>query len=215
MATHPTAPPLRHALGLPAGSIRALLALGVLGYMWLLALGKDRNGDPILAMPQASLAFVYMQFLMVLILAHFFSAHGSSIGQQVSRRSPLGLPRGTMRVILLAGYLGLAVWSFQQRASFKLPDTAPVFLMLLVLVTAYMIGYITNGAMRFLSGGRLPAWFQDVQAWFALMGLLLLGVVLLVRLVINREVAPENQLTLENTEMILAGVVGLYFGARS
>ena len=36
MSTVP-APFPRHALGWPAGSIRAILAFGVLGYLWILA----------------------------------------------------------------------------------------------------------------------------------------------------------------------------------
>src|SRR5258707_13249355 len=95
----------RHALGLPAGSVRALLAFGVLGYLWVLALAPTREGKSLLTENlQASQAFIYLQFLMVLILAHFFTAHGRSIGHQVSRRSPLGLPRGSVRILLLGGY---------------------------------------------------------------------------------------------------------------
>src|SRR5436305_1100164 len=97
-----TAPPPRHAFALPAASIRALLALGVLGYLWLLVVRKDG-----LANKEASLAFIYLQALMLLILAHFFTAHNSTIGSRVSGgRSPLGLPSGSIRILLVAGYLG-------------------------------------------------------------------------------------------------------------
>src|SRR5437870_2858126 len=97
---HPAPAPQRHALGLPAGSIRALLALAVLGCLWLVAYRSVEQG-PDTKLP---LEFVYLQFLMVLILAHYFSAHGNTIGSTVSRKSPLGLPRGTVRLILLVGY---------------------------------------------------------------------------------------------------------------
>src|SRR5689334_7415369 len=72
----PGLPPPRHALGLPAGSIRALLALGVLALLWLLALRplQDAPGAPYeIKLPTA---FMDLQILMVLILAHFFAAHG-------------------------------------------------------------------------------------------------------------------------------------------
>ncbi|MBY0232251.1 MAG: hypothetical protein K2W96_23475 [Gemmataceae bacterium] len=210
----PAAPPRRHALGLPAGSIRALLALGVLGYMWLLALGKDADGKPLLLQSQASVAFIYLQFLMILILAHFFSAHGHSIAAEQGRRSPLGLPKGSVRLILLAGYLGLAYFTYQANLGFAMPDTGPILLLILILVSGYFLGYVVSGAMRTVTGPNLPAWFLDVQAWFALVGMLLMGVIVLAR-VINMKLGVEQQIPLELVEAILAGVVGFYFGARS
>jgi hypothetical protein len=44
---------------------------------------------------------------------------------------------------------------------------------------------------------------------------MLLDVVVIVRLVINRSLPTEQQLDLDATEAILAGIVGFYFGARS
>jgi hypothetical protein len=214
MSTTPsgaTAPPTRHALNLPAGSVRALLALGVLGYLWVLAL----TGDLTKKTKDISLAFIYLQFLMILILAHFFAAHGHSIGSQVSKRSPLGFPRGSIRFILLVGYLGLAYFLYHAQPTFETPDSSLVLLMLLVLVSAFFIGHVITGIVRFLSRGYLPAWFQDVQAWVALLALFLLGFVVIVRLVINTSLPLEEVLTLEKTEAVLAGLVGFYFGARS
>jgi hypothetical protein len=211
MSAQPVSPPPRHALGLPAGSIRALLALGVLGYLWLLVLFPAKEE---LAQQQASQAFIYLQFLMVLIIAHFFTAHGHTIGGPQGR-SPLGLPRGSVRLLLLAGYLGLAYYMYSTRPSFELPKTGPVIMLLTVLLTAFFLGHVITLVVRTICFGRLPAWFQDVQAWFALLGLLLLGVVVIVRMVINKSLPTEQQLDLDTTEAILAGVVGFYFGARS
>jgi hypothetical protein len=210
-----TATPQRHALGWPAGSIRALLALGILAYLWILALVRDRDGKPLLHEPHASQAFVYLQFLMVLILAHFFVAHGKTIGAHLSPRSPLGLPRGSMRIILLAGYLGLAYFLYATSLEFEMPETGPVILQLAVLLSAFILGHWITAVILWLGRGVLPAWFQDVQAWFALLGLLLLGIVVIVRLVINTSLPFEKQLNLGTTETVLAGIVGFYFGARS
>jgi hypothetical protein len=215
MSTAVPAPPPRHALGLPAGSIRALLALGILGYLWILALTPGEEGKPLWATQRASLAFIYLQFLMVLIIAHFFTAHGRSIGPQVSTRSPLGLPRGSVRFILLGGYLGLAYYLYTHQTKFDLPDTAPVVLMLGILLTAFFFGHLITGLMRWLGRGTLPYWFQDIQAWFALIGMLLMGVIVIVRLAINTSLPGNLQIDLNLTESILAGVVGFYFGARS
>jgi hypothetical protein len=207
----------RHALGLPAGSIRALLAFGILGYLWLLGwllerLPPQENKEQY---RQASLTFIYLQFLMVLILAHFFTAHGHTIGSQVSERSPLGLPRGSVRFLLLAGYLGLVAWLYHSQTKFEIPETGPVVVLLLVLVGAFFLGHVLTAVVRTLSRGILPAWFQDIQAWLAILALLLLGIVLLIRLVINTSVPLERQIGLGPMEATLAGLVGFYFGARS
>lgn len=214
MSTVPATPKPRHALGLPAGSIRALLAFGVLGYLWLLVLRPTEGGGSPLANQQASLAFIYLQFLMVLIIGHFFTAHGKTIGHHISEGSPLGLPSGCVRFLLLAGYLGQAVYLYYTRPKFELPETASVILLVLVLVSAYMVGYVITGAMNTVYS-VLPPWFLDLQAWVALCALLLLGVILLIRLVINTAVSPDNQIRLDVVEAVLAGLVGLYFGARS
>ena len=204
----------RHALGLPAGSIRAILALGVLGYLWVLVLSHSKDGVSVLADPRASQAFIYMQVLMVLILAHFYTAHGKTIGSAVSDRSPLGLPRGSVRVILLSAYLGLAFYMYQHHTSFSIPETGPVFLSLAILISSFVLGHFITWVVRGVTGG-MPAWFQDIQAWFALIALLTLGIIVIIRLVINYSLPYEKQIDPEIVEMILAGFVGFYFGARS
>ena len=204
----------RHALGLPAGSIRAILALGVVGYLWVLVLGHGKDGASLLSDPRASQAFIYMQVLMVLILAHFYTAHGKTIGSAVSDRSPLGMPRGTVRIFLLAAYMGLAFYMYRHHTSFTIPETGPVFLDLAILVSSFVMGHFITGLVVGIAGG-MPAWFQDIQAWFALIALLILGIIVLIRLVINTNVGYEKQIDPEIVEMILAGFVGFYFGARS
>src|SRR5262249_5601087 len=109
-----TAPPFpRHALGPPARRIPALLAFRVPRHLWVVVLRPGKDPGPL--DKEASLAFIYLQFLMVLILGHFFTAHGRNIGSRVSQRSPLGLPTGSVRLLLLAGYLGMAyyLWKTQ------------------------------------------------------------------------------------------------------
>ncbi|MFO0877252.1 MAG: hypothetical protein U0840_07740 [Gemmataceae bacterium] len=207
MSTAPGAFP-RHALGLPAGSVRALLAFGILGYLWVLALSPGND-------PRISQAFIYLQMLMVLILAHFFAAHGKNIGGHISGQSPLGMPRGSVRFLLLGGYIGLAYFMFVNKRDFEVPQTAPVLLMLAILLTSFLIGHWLTHFVFYMSRGQLPAWFQDVQAWFALIGMLILGIIVIFRLVINISLPLESQVNLDGLEMALAGIVGFYFGARS
>jgi hypothetical protein len=208
------APPLRHALGLPAGSVRALLALSVLGLLWLLALQPvPGHGEP-LSQIKLPTVFMNLQILMVLILAHYFAAHGHSIRSRPEHRSPLGLPRGSVRFLLLAGYLGLAVYLYHREPKFEYPSTSAIIL-LLVLISGFFLGHLLTAAVRMVSGGVLPFWFQDIEAWAALLAMLCMGVLFIVLLFINPSLSLEQRLDLPMTEAILASLVGFYFGARS
>src|SRR5262245_46214883 len=100
MSTYPA--PRRHALGMPAGSVRALLGLTVLGMMWILALTAPNKVLPI--------AFLYLSFLKLVILTHYFAAHSHTMGKRVSTRHALGLPRGSVRLLLLGGFLALLAY---------------------------------------------------------------------------------------------------------
>ena len=204
MSTMP-APLPRHALGLPAGSIRAVLGLGVLGLLWGLAL-KFPHKLP--------LSFIYLLFLMLLILAHYFAAHGKSVGH-VTERSALGLPRGSIRFLLMGGFLGLAYYLYHTGSVFESPPSGDFIFLVALLLSGFFVGYVLTSLMTFLGGGRLPAWFQDVQAWFALIGLLgLLGLVM-VYVIINPSLADNAPLKVDQLEAFLAAIVGFYFGARS
>lgn len=209
----PPPPPTRHALGWPAGSIRALLGLGVLAYMWFLALSTGPDGKRLLVNPEASLAFVSLICLSIMIMTHYFTVHRV---REQGGLSALGLPRGSVRFLLLVGYVGLGYYMWQHPDaidSFQMPDPKLALRLGLVLVAGFFLGYVITGAMRWLYPQQLPPWFLDVQAWFALLGLILLGVLMLGRL-INLGL-PKTQIDFLLVEAILAGIVGFYFGARS
>ncbi len=210
-----TTKPIRHALGLPAGSVRALLALGVLAYLWILVLRPPTAEAEPEIKERAALTFVYMQVLMMLLLAHFFTAHGRSIGSTVSKRSPLGFPSGSIRFLLLAGYLGLAYFMYVNKPPFQVPETGPLMLMMTVLLTCFLVGHFLTKIITWLAGGTIPAWTQDVQAWISLIGLVLLGILIIFRMVINVSLPLEKQIDLDVLESVLAGIIGFYFGARS
>ena len=73
--TVPTPTPRRFALGLPAGSVRALLALAVLGLLWAVALTHPHGETVSDADKHLPTILIALQILMVLILVHFFTAH--------------------------------------------------------------------------------------------------------------------------------------------
>jgi hypothetical protein len=199
----------RHALGLPAGSIRALLAILVLVVLWLLALYAHTADGRI------PLDFIYLQYVMILILAHFFASHGNTIGKHVSQRSPLGLPSGSIRFLLLAGYIGLIVWLFYNKREFEASPEGTVLLPL-VLVSGFIIGFVvTKLVLAGSPGGQLPFWFQDVQAWFALLAVIGLVIITIIHLFVLPNIDESLRFRTTTLETVVAAVVGFYFGARS
>jgi len=206
----------RHALGLPAGSVRAILAFMVLAVLWLLALFANRAAGETYALTgDVPVAYVYLQYVMILILAHFFAAHGSTIGRHISHKSPLGLPSGSVRFLLLAGYIGLVVWLFTNHRQFEEPPKGP-FALPLVLLSAFFVGFLVTRLVKAGSrGGQIPFWFQDVQAWFALLAVIGLVIITLIYLFIFPSIEERLQWSMTGIETVVAGIVGFYFGARS
>jgi hypothetical protein len=203
----------RHSLGLPAGSVRAILALSVLGLLWALVLTlKPEEKLPPL--------FLYLELLMVLILAHFFAAHGSSISQVATQHHPLFLPRGSIRFLLTAGLAGLVVWYGVH------PEIRPglgefPFYLPLVLLGGFLGGFLLTWLVRAMNSGRLPFWFQDIEAWLALLCMVGLGIGFAVNIFILPSLEPESTFRTRIPEIalvadpVLAAVISFYFGSRS
>jgi hypothetical protein len=207
----------RHAFGLPAGSIRALIAFTILGLVWAL-MAMERE------IP------LYLQYLMFLILGHYFAAHHRTIKPVDEREwSPLFMPRGMIRMLIFLGFAGAlgAMYFFHHRdapAEFveelKMKDERTQNLyMPFVLVLGFFIGLVVARFGRLIGGkGGQPGWYQDIQAWFALMALLALVVVVVIELIINpaREAEAKPLITLPaHLNQAMAAFVGFYFGARS
>ena len=213
----PRPAPRRHAWGLPAGSVRALLALAVLGLLWVIALFHPHGETTSEADKHLPMILISLQILMVLILAHYFTAHGKTIGRHISTASPLGLPGGSVRFVLAIGYLGLCAFLFYNHADFELPEKTSLWSLLLelvVVVVSYFIGMLISRFVLLFWDDPPPAPYLDIEAWVAMLALLGLGIVVLIHM-INRSVSPEHQINLDVAQAVLSGLIGLYFGARS
>jgi hypothetical protein len=215
------AAPRRHAWGLPAGSIRALLALAVLGLLWAVALIHTPGEKVADADKHLPMIMISLQILMVLILVHFFTAHGKTIGRHISTASPLGLPGGWVRFILAAGWIGLGVFLFYNHADFELPEKTSLWSLLLLLVVVlicYFAGMILSAGVRMMWGDPPPGPYQDLEAWVAMIALVILGIIVLMHL-IRGSLSAENKDSLAGTldvaQAVVSGLIGLYFGARS
>jgi hypothetical protein len=151
-------------------------------------------------------------------LGHFFAAHGNTIaGSGSEQASPLHLPRGFVRILLVVGLSATINWKLyndlegfkeQLRRSVDVVKDQP-FIPVIIL-SAFFIGVV----VRWLVGrDNPPAWFQDVEAWFALIAVTMLTVDIIIKLIINPSL--DQPINLPEWEGFLAGIIAFYFGERS
>ncbi len=160
---------------------------------------------------------------MFLALGHFFAAHGKSIaGAGSPEPSPLHLPRGIIRTLLMLGFVGVFAWryykdqDFQHFRDLNKPDVEQAYLPF-VLVGAFFLGILVNRMVRIGRGnaGTQPYWFQDILAWISLLAMVGLAAEVVMLVIINPTLPAERQINLPNWQMILAGIISFYFGVRS
>jgi hypothetical protein len=206
---------MRQPLGLPAGSVRALLALMVFGIVWALLLLPELRPDlkPV-RIP------LYLYYLMFLILGNYFAVRSHRHPGMPAEAPPLHLPRGMLRFLFLAGFVAVLGWGFYHDPNFADHLTPPVGdqpLLVVIVLGAFFLGIIVGrvGSALFSGANGVSPWFQDLFAWVSLLAVIGLAVEVLIRLVINPTVSRERQLNLPHWESFLAGIVAFYYGARS
>src|SRR5262249_14179316 len=173
----------RNPLGLPPGSGRGLLAAIVFGLLAALILSGEQARVPTL--------YNYLWYLLLLIIAHYFAAHGNSIRSHPDERSPLGLPRGFFRFVFLAGFVGLIVWLYYRHKSFDLEIESSAANPL-VLLAGFFAGVCVSRLVRWTTGEQGPPyWFQDIQAWVALIAVVILVVQVMVLVFIRPSLSPD------------------------
>jgi hypothetical protein len=183
-----------NALGLPAGSVRALLALIIFGGIWFwIWRSPDREVPP------------FLRDLMFIIMGHYFAARRA---KNVDGPSPLYLPKGSIRLMLFAGFAVVAL-AVLNRDGFRVNEAWVT----LTLVGGFMLGVATNAL---LGRRRLPRVVEDVRAIVSLAA----GVALIV-LIFDLWRPPaewtqfQRYLVKYKVEDVLAAVVGFYFGSKS
>jgi hypothetical protein len=202
----PLPPVYRHPLGLPAGSIRAILTLMIMVPIWLILLLPE---DWQVRVPPA----LYALLSMVL---HFFASHGHSIGPPgADQPSPWNLPRGFFRVLLLAGTALVVGWQYANHPDLLFQRLTPTETQLaqwpyivLALLGGFGVGWLLGRGPW-----RRAAWFQDVLAWVSLLAMIGLVVEVILLVLVNPRLREE--LDIEPWERVLTAVVAGYFGARS
>lgn len=200
----PAAYPTRHPLGLPAGSVRALLALMITGlFAVLVALPANRTVE----LP------LFLYFLLTLLMV-FVASHGSSIGVPGDAH-PFGMPRGTFRFLVLAMIVAALAWTGYADRELLLRRVTPTPEQLKqwpTLCIALFGGFFVGRLLRW-GPWRQTVMFQDIFATLSLLCMLgLLAETLLLLFVIPS--LPQG-LDLRMIETALTAMVSLYFGARS
>jgi len=207
-----SAPPMprgnRHPLGLPPGSVRALLILMVMGTIWVLLL-----------MPRVVHVPLYLWYLLFLCTGTYFAGRSQT---RDKGPAPLYLPRGTIRILIVVGFFGIIGYAiFKDPSGFaNTPmltdaDKKETLVLPTVMIGAFLLGVIVNAASWKLLGGDegMPPWYQDVQAWVSVLAVLGLGAQVILELVIFPSL--ENKPNLPQLQIVLSSVIAFYFGVRT
>lgn len=186
-----------HALGLPAGSVRALLALAVVGTVCGLLLR-----DPSRALPE------HLESLLFVVLGHYFAARGAATSDASAGPPPLWLPRGSVRLLLVAALTTVGVMIVRQGGAASARGAVT-----LVLVSAFLLGLLLARVGRWwrrrFPGGRV---LQDISAVLGIAAVGLLAAQAFVGALPGAEALSFGRI---GPEQALAGFVGFYFGSRS
>jgi len=133
----PTVPPTppKPPLGLPTGSVRALLAITLSGTLWYMIL---RRLEPPDILVESALLVVAFYFGVRSTAPVTLSSKPAPAPADVPRlRQPLFLPRGVVRSILAVGFLGVIAYVFFRDGTI---DSALV--LILQVIVSYVVGYV-------------------------------------------------------------------------
>ena len=207
----PLPPPrVRHPLGLPAGSVRALMIIMVMGTIWTLLL-----------MPKIEVP-LYLYYLLFLTTGAYFASRGQAKGSPET--PPLYLPRGSIRFLLVVGFFGVMGYAitkdpsglsgFIDRPLLSVKDQKETLQLPLVMMGAFLLAVVVSAIARKLLAGPqgMPPWYQDVQGWVSVRAVLGLGAQVILELVVFPTM--DKSPSLPHLEFILSAIVAFYFGAR-
>jgi hypothetical protein len=195
-------PTSRPPLGLPEGSVRALLTLLIVAVVIVQVVrGED-------------VALLWRETLMI-CLAYYFTTRRfirlpSRVIQELEHegyaeeeKNPLYLPRRSIRVIIVLAFVGLAVYLYQADALFQ-----PQALSILGVVFSYILGMVFRVLLDWWTKGRKTS---AIRLWEDLKAVVVLFVMVITAgayLLDYQELLPRE---LRNATL---GLVLFYFGSR-
>lgn len=147
-------PKRRPPLGLPEGSVRALLALLVLA---VIGVETVRGNDHLLQ-------GLWSETLLIALAHYFTSRRMVGLPRSVRQRleaegymprdaNPLWLPRYSIRVILFGALAGLTYYVATKQPTFDLMKFPPI----LLIAWSYLLGTMVRGMLSVLNRGRRPS----------------------------------------------------------
>jgi hypothetical protein len=181
----------RPPLGLPSGSIRALLTLLIVAVV-VVQLGR---GKP--------LELLWAETLMITLAHYFTSRRFINLPPEAVRRlaeeghvdtesNPLFLPRYSIRVILILAFAGLG-WYLYQEDQLLHSDALPI----LGVVFAYLIGVVAR--------------FRGVRGWEDSKAIVILAVLVFTAMAC---LLDRSDMVPHHLQTITLGLVLFYFGSR-
>lgn len=190
-------------LGLPVGSVRALLTLFIVAVVTVsVARGED-------------LDLVWTETLLIAMAHYFTSRRFVSLPPDVLKRiqqegildkesHPLYLPRHSIRFLIIAAFVGLGVYLYQHEK--LMSDSRAISL--LSIVTAYICGAMLKGVSSWFGGrtGRQPSsLWGDIKAIVVLLAVGIAGV---------PELISMPDLMPPEAHRIALSLMLFYFGSR-
>ena len=197
----------RSALKLPAGSVRAIHVLGIVALVCAIILMPGHQTIP-----------PYLIYLLFMMVGHYFAAHGVTIAtREDSSPSPLYLPGGTVRVLIILILAGCVGWKlYDDRDGFQAQFAASLDALKTqpYLPLAILGGFFVGVALHSLVSRKdPPAAWQDFEAWVSLIALIGLAIAAIIHLVIDP--STEVKVMIPTFDACLGAVVAFYFGERS
>ncbi len=200
-----------YPFGLPAGSVRALLTIGIVGTSWaLIVLHSDKE------LPG------YLRDLLFLVLGHYFAMRRGQAEPMEAGPPPLFLPRGSIRLLVVTSFVATIVLVLRSGGLRKADETPAAYSLLLVF--GFLLGVFSSRFTRFLKrhGHRPHRLFADTRAGIALLAAIILLVLAWNQvyhfLPMSRDMPlgrARTPLSEFGLEYVFSAVVGFYFGARS
>ncbi len=199
----------RAPLGLPPGSVRAILAILTMVQLWILLLLPEDRAIPI---P------LNLYFLMALVLV-FFAAHGKSISTNSgSTPSPLWMPRGSIRFLLAVITIGVVVFisvNYPERFDRRLiPNfTKPEETVYWKYLLAAVFGGIVLGQFTRIFPFKDSYGFQTFKAWASLIAITTMFIEVILQTMVRSSLV--KQFDFSGWEVIVTAIVAFYYGVRS
>jgi hypothetical protein len=200
-----------HALGLPAGSVRALLAILIFTTTWGLLIVRPNQEVP-----------DFIRDLLFIIMGHYFAVRSRSAPALEPGPPPLYLPRGSVRLLFVVGSALVAVLLYQRDRLTALDDNPGV--VTLILICGFLAGVAINTLATLWKdrGHHTPRIVEDLRALISIAAAGILVILVWNRVVVlfptdsvESVLSSRAHLGSLGVEHVLAAVVGFYFGSRS